>query len=530
MAEAKKKGRSRLGLFIVLIVILGLVGGGAYLFATGKIKRPGAAQAPVATGKVTTITAVSSVTDSGPVAALQSGAVFWQTTGTVAQVFVKPGDQVKAGDPLMRLDPMSAPSNIIQAESDLVTAQKALHDLQNPSALNIANAEQTVTTAADNLKTAKKTLTNAQNPAGQSLYTAVSDAKLALDTAQANAQLATVSQPVQDYTSQYWLTDYYWKRYQDLQAKYQANPNPDSLTKAQNAYNDWKVLADKQAQRQLTFGTDQANKNDSVSKAQKTYNDAVNNLNAALAGPDANKLAMAQSQFDVATAALADAQQKLSDLKAGGSADDVKTAVARVEAAQAVVDTLTLTAPFDGNILVVNNMPGDTASPTAAALTLANVSTYHVDVLVDESDVSGIKLGDAAQVTFSPLPDLVLSGTVSLVQPQGQTVQGLVKYTVRVDLRNFDPRVFLGMTANVNIVTATEENALAVPLDAVQLDSQGEYVNRVNAAGVVERVPVVSGAVQDVLVIVKGNLKPGDTVQLIKPVPTNTGGPFGGGG
>ena len=83
------------------------------------------------------------------------------------------------------------------------------------------------------------------------------------------------------------------------------------------------------------------------------------------------------------------------------------------------------------------------------------------------------------------------------------------------------------MTADVSIVTATEQNALAVPLDAVQLDTAGEFVNRVNAAGAVERVPVVSGAVQDELVIVKGDLKAGDAVQLIKPVPTNNGGPFG---
>src|SRR5690348_14167328 len=100
MAEPKKKGRSRLGLFIVLLIIVGLVGGGTYLVATGKIKRPGAVQAVIPTGKVTTVTAVSSVTDSGPVSARQSGNVFWQTTGIVQDVLVKPGDHVKAGDVL----------------------------------------------------------------------------------------------------------------------------------------------------------------------------------------------------------------------------------------------------------------------------------------------------------------------------------------------------------------------------------------------------------------------------------------------
>ena len=528
MAQVQKKRRSRLWIFVVLILLLALGGGFAYLVATGKIQRPGASSAVIPTGTVTTVTDVSSVTDSGPVAAQQSGAVFWQTTGIVAEVLVKPGDHVKAGDVLMRLQTASAPSSLIQAESDLVSAQTALHDLQNPSALSVANAQQAVTTAQDNLQKSQRELRNAQNPAGQVLYTAVSDAKLALDTASANAQLATVSQPVQDYTNDYWLTDFYWKRYQDAQAKYNANPTPEQLTVVNNAYSDYKIRADQQAQRQLTFSTDQANKNDAVTKAQKAYNDAVTHLNGALAGPDVLKVAMAQSDVDVATAALADAKSKLADLEAGGAPNDVKTAQARVAAAEALVGTLELKAPFEGDVLVVNNQPGDAASPADAALTLANRSQYHVDVLVDETEVPSIRLGNPAQVTFSPLPNLVLSGTVTTIEPSGQTVQGLVKYSVRVQLNKLDPRVLLGMTANVNIVTATEANALAVPLDAVQLDAQGEYVNRVNGPGLIERVPVVSGAVQDTLVIVTGNLKPGDTVQLIKPVPTSSGSPFGG--
>jgi len=528
MAQAQPKRRSRLWIFIVLILLLGLGGGFAYLVATGKIQRPGASSAVIPTGTVTTVTAVSSVTDSGPVAAQQSGGVFWQTTGIVAEVLVKPGDHVKAGDVLMRLQTASAPASIIQAESDLVSAQTALHDLQNPSALSLANAQQAITTAQDNLQKAQRELRNAENPAGQVLYTAVSDTKLALDTASANAQLATVSQPVQDYTNSYWLTDFYWKRYQAAQAKYDANPTPEQLTVVNNAYSDYKIRADQQAQRQLTFTTDEANKNDAVTKAQKAYNDAVNNLNNALAGPDQLKVAKAQSDVNVATAALADAQSKLGDLKAGGAPDDVKAAQARVAAAEAIVGTLELKAPFEGDVLVVNDQPGDTASPSAAALTLANRSQYHVDVLVDETEVPSIKPGNPAQITFSPLPDLVLSGTVMTIEPSGQTVQGLVKYSVRVNLNQPDPRVLLGMTANVNIVTASQANALAVPLDAVQLDTQGEYVNRVNGPGLIERVPVVSGAVQDTLVIVKGNLKPGDKVQLIKPVPTSSGSPFGG--
>jgi len=148
-------------------------------------------------------------------------------------------------------------------------------------------------------------------------------------------------------------------------------------------------------------------------------------------------------------------------------------------------------------------------------------------VSVDESDVSTIVLGDAVTVTFDALPNVSLKGVVAQVNPIGSSVQGLVRYTVRVNLTDADPRVLIGMTASVNIVTDTNEGALAVPLDAVQLDQTGEFVMRLKSDDTTERVPVVSGSVQGDLVVIEGSLTPGEKVQMVKPVPTGSGSPFG---
>ena len=84
------------------------------------------------------------------------------------------------------------------------------------------------------------------------------------------------------------------------------------------------------------------------------------------------------------------------------------------------------------------------------------------------------------------------------------------------------------MTADVAIVTDVEKDALAVPIDAVQSDEQGEFVLRVKgASGEVERVAVQSGIIQDDLVVVRGSLAVGDTVQIPAREPQNFG-PFGG--
>ena len=93
-----------------------------------------------------------------------------------------------------------------------------------------------------------------------------------------------------------------------------------------------------------------------------------------------------------------------------------------------------------------------------------------------------------------------------------------------------DPALYLNMTANAAIVTNVQTAALAVPLDAVQFDDAGEFVNRQRPDGTFERVNIISGETEDDLVYVTGDLQPGDLVEVITPVdtPTGPGGLFGG--
>lgn len=68
---------------------------------------------------------------TGSVRAIQSATLTWQTTGTVQDVNAQVGDRVRKDDVLASLSKTSLPQNIILAEADLVSAQKALDDLLN---------------------------------------------------------------------------------------------------------------------------------------------------------------------------------------------------------------------------------------------------------------------------------------------------------------------------------------------------------------------------------------------------------------
>ena len=67
----------------------------------------------------------------------------------VDKVYVKAGDQVKAGDVLMTLKTTSVDASIISAQADLVTAQKELDDLLSSSDTDLAQAVIDLRTAQE---------------------------------------------------------------------------------------------------------------------------------------------------------------------------------------------------------------------------------------------------------------------------------------------------------------------------------------------------------------------------------------------
>ena len=533
-------------------------------------------QQGVATATVRTITAVSTVSGTGNTEAIQTVAVNWKSSGTsgalgtVGTVNVKVNDKVKAGDVLMTIDPNSSATTEIQAQAALSTAVKALNDLLNPTDIQIANAKKAVYDAQTNLdnltkpttttvataqqavakaqvtlNTAQKTLAGSKSVNLTYYQDQLNQAQNTLTNAQQNATITDIgSLPVQLRQAQSDLeraTNVY-NNAKDAFAKCPACITVwayDRMTDwatAQNLYND---AVNKVNQIQLQIDQAQRQNAQTLTSAQEALTTAQNNLKAANVGPDAYTVNVNAAAVQVAEGALADAQKNLATIlnpdpvavevakatlsNAQDSLDkllspdpvDVLNAQAKVSAAQVALTAFTLTAPVDGQVLEVNYQPGDLASSSTAAVTIANVSSVRVQAQVDESQVAQIKVGDPVTMTLNAVPGLALPGSVTYVDAVGTSVQGLVKYSVQVDSTKNDPRVLLGMTTNVLIVTNRKAGQLAVPLQALQYDSDGEFVNTVASDGVtLTRVPVVSGQIQGSLIVVSGNLKSGDVVEL----------------
>lgn len=520
------------------VVVAGIVVASA--FRSGALSLPtppGQAASQLETAEVRTMQAMTTVEASGAVEPQQQASLIWNATGTVATVEVAVGDLVQAGDLLITIDPASAANSIIQAQSDLLSAQNALEDLREPAtALEIANAEQAIADAEEALEAAEKDLRGVANPDVAYYADQVADMERALLTAQQNAEKTNIGDVANALDNAAENLETKTNQLSDAQTAQELCPGCTTLFI--NATGRRMELKDAQAEydaalntyriAELNYQQALANNDDAVATAQENLDDARANLAAAQAGPDADEVALKQVAVAQAEAALADARENLDTLRNGPDADDLTAAELRIQLAEATLDSISLRAPFAGEVLAINYQPGDPVSQSITPVILANRSRLHIDVAVDETEVSQISLGDPVSITVDALPTVELAGTVGAIETFGQTVQGLVRYSVRVDLTDTDPRLYLNMTASAVIVTAVEDNALAVPLDAVQYDTDGEFVNRVLAGGVIERVNVTSGVIDGNWVSVSGDLAAGDTVQMAPPQ-LPSGGPFGGG-
>ncbi len=187
--STQEKSRTKPSLFsrfpkwvrwVSLIVVVALLGGGAYIVVKARQATAAASTAStLQTATARTGNLVLEASGSGYLVASTETDVAFEIDGKVAEVDVKLGDKVTKGQLLAKLDD----SNL---QDKLDTATLALKELTSPEA--IANAELAITTAEANVITAQTAVNNEQywqNTAlTQNYYASYVIAKDNLDKAQ----------------------------------------------------------------------------------------------------------------------------------------------------------------------------------------------------------------------------------------------------------------------------------------------------------------------------------------------------------
>ena len=506
-------------IIVIIVVVLAAVG----LFAYGRYRATAgaAAQGNFQTEALALGDLTATVGATGVVHANQTANLTWQTTGTVGKVDVQEGEQVTTGQVLAELEQTSLPQSVILAQADLVNAKKALDDLldsrlQQATALqSVEQAQQALedardpdqarARAAEALATAQKAVENAervfrssQSPASQSY----------IDEAQANVTLAKDE----------------LDRAKDRYLPYASRPE-DDLTRARllTVYAAAQQRYDA-AVRQLNSlqgaasATDQAVAEANLAKAQAQFAQAQREWERVKDGPSSADISLLEAQLE-------DAQREWERLKDGPDPDDIAAAEARLAAAQATLDQARLVAPFAGGITQVDNKVGDQVSPGSPAFRLDDLSRLLVDVQVSEVDINRIQPGQDVRVVFDAVPDREYPGKVKEVSLVGASNQGVVDFTVTVELTDADQAVKPGMTGAVNVVVDQLSGVPLVPNRAVRL-LEGKRVVYVLKDGKPQPVDIVLGASSEAMSeLLDGKLEIGDLIILNPPAVFDQNGP-----
>lgn len=142
-----------------------------------------------------------------------------------------------------------------------------------------------------------------------------------------------------------------------------------------------------------------------------------------------------------------------------------------------------LTSPISGVVTARNYDPGDMTG-ALPILTVARVNPVKVVINVTESELSKVKRGMPALVTFDTYGDETFNGTVSLISPTVDTASRT--FSVEITLANADGKILPGMFGRVEL-NLGKETRVVVPDVAVvkQPGSGNHYVYVYNSDGTV---------------------------------------------
>lgn len=221
------------------------------------------------------------------------------------------------------------------------------------------------------------------------------------------------------------------------------------------------------------------NAKSSLSQYQTAYNKAVTNLETVKRQSEQNNNT-ASSTVRTREISLTQAKNDYADLIAPISSTDLASARAQLTSASISVDRAkynmekaTLTSPIDGIVAALNYKTGDIildGSSAKSVATIINNDTLYIEVNVEESDISKLKVGDKAAVTFDAVDGVNLTGEISFISLTSTTnSSGIVTYLVRVILVNTDKtQIREGMTATLEFITSGVEDVVAIPVQAVR--------------------------------------------------------------
>lgn len=165
---------------------------------------------------------------------------------------------------------------------------------------------------------------------------------------------------------------------------------------------------------------------------------------------------------------------------------NVDVSRAQVESAQTDLDNSVIRSPIDGVVVRRNTDVGQTVAASFQTpdlyLLARDLRKMVIQTNISEADVGLIKKGQSVRFTVDAYPEREFEGEVQQFRLNSASQQGVVTYTIIVDVDNPEELLKPGMTAQTKIVVASKTKVTRLPTAALRFKPDEDALKAASSA------------------------------------------------
>ncbi len=177
-------------------------------------------------------------------------------------------------------------------------------------------------------------------------------------------------------------------------------------------------------------------------------------------------------------------------------------------------------APISGTVLEISKEKGAAVQPGISLFLIGNMQALEIKGQVNEFDVPSLQEGQAVEVTGDGFTGRNLKGILKEIAPAAVTYaagrSGQTTVEVVVEIKDPDPLIKPGFSANMEIITNEENGILILPLECIKNRDGRKFVLIVDKDNTIEEREVETGISNELYTEIVKGLDEGD-VAIISP-------------
>lgn len=469
------------------------------------------------------------VSETGNVKVGEKINLSFKNSGKIEKIYVETGGKVEAGKSLARLDTVQLSIQLAEAQASLEVVRAQKKDAQVSLGSARQKLEDTMAIASEKIEKSYTDALSVLDSSYLKMYNAFSFIDLLKGTYfnRGDKESLIISEDKSKINAALNLVKPYIDK---AQASSEKEDIDLALIKTKEAFSNTKKALE---EARNIIGT-------------SAYKDIVSNT-------DRNLLDTHKADINTVMSSIVSSQQNIS-LTQNGNQADINAAESQVlnlesqlkedeeglyqtqiNQAKIQIDLLanqiweaTMRSPTNGQVAQIQKRAGEMAQSAETVISLIPAAPFQIEVDIYEEDIIIVSVDNRVDITLAALPGEVFGGKVISVDPAEKIIEGVVYYEVTIDfdtsassvstlseverVEELPSEIKPGMTADIIIKTASRENVLIIPEDAIEKRDSKTTVQVVIGKGVEERSIEIGLRGSDDMVEIISGLKEGEEV------------------